>query len=85
MPITAIDFSSDGSFLCTGGNDILKIWDMNKIKIIKISEIKITKVKTTKIKIRRIKKKKTIKIRINGTRKITKIKIIPIKLHLSGS
>ena len=81
MPITVIDFSPDGSFLCTGGNDILKIWDMNKIKI---SEIKITKVKTTKIKIRRI-KKKTIKIRINGTRKITKIKIISIKLHLSGS
>ena len=55
MPITVIDFSPDGSFLCTGGNDILKIWDMNKIKI---SEIKIRKVKTTKIKIRRIKKKK---------------------------
>ena len=30
MPITAIDFSTDGSFLCTAGNDILKIWNMNK-------------------------------------------------------
>ncbi len=30
MPITAIDFSSDGAFLCTAGNDILKIWNMTK-------------------------------------------------------
>ena len=30
MPITAIDFNPDGSKLCTAGNDILKIWNMNK-------------------------------------------------------
>jgi len=30
MPITAIDFSPDGKYLCTGGNDILKIWNMGK-------------------------------------------------------
>lgn len=30
MPITAIDFSPDGTLLCTGGNDILKIWNMRK-------------------------------------------------------
>ena len=30
MPITAIDFSPDGKQLCTAGNDILKIWNMNK-------------------------------------------------------
>ena len=30
MPITAIDFSPDGKHLCTAGNDILKIWNMNK-------------------------------------------------------
>lgn len=30
MPITAIDFSTDGNLLCTAGNDILKIWDMRK-------------------------------------------------------
>jgi hypothetical protein len=30
MPITAIDFSPDGTFLCTGGNDIMKIWHVKK-------------------------------------------------------
>ena len=30
MPITAIDFSNDGTLLCTAGNDILKICDMSK-------------------------------------------------------
>ena len=30
MPITAIDFNLDGSRLCTAGNDILKIWNMDK-------------------------------------------------------
>lgn len=30
MPITAIDFNPDGSKICTAGNDILKIWNMNK-------------------------------------------------------
>lgn len=30
MPITAIQFSPDGRNLCTAGNDILKIWNMNK-------------------------------------------------------
>jgi WD40 repeat protein len=30
MPVTAIDFSPDGRYLCTGGNDILKIWQMSK-------------------------------------------------------
>lgn len=29
-PITAIDFNLDGRYLCTAGNDILKIWNMNK-------------------------------------------------------
>ena len=54
-----------------------------EIKIIKVSEIKVTKEKTTKIKVRII-KKKTIKIRINGTRKITKIKIVTIKITFVG-
>ena len=30
MPITAIDFSPDGTLLCTGANDTLKIWHMRK-------------------------------------------------------
>ena len=30
MPITAIDFSPDGNFFCTGGNDIMKIWHVKK-------------------------------------------------------
>ena len=30
MPITAIDFNPEGKQLCTAGNDILKIWNMNK-------------------------------------------------------
>lgn len=28
--MTAIDFNPDGTLLCTGGNDTLKIWDMDK-------------------------------------------------------
>lgn len=29
MPITAVDFNVEGTRLCTAGNDILKIWNMN--------------------------------------------------------
>lgn len=29
MPITAVDYNVEGNRLCTAGNDILKIWNMN--------------------------------------------------------
>lgn len=28
--MTAIDFNPDGTYFCSGGNDTLKIWDLNK-------------------------------------------------------
>ncbi len=30
MPITAIDFNLEGTLLCTGANDVLRIWDMRR-------------------------------------------------------